>query len=154
MHHDLIPILTEDIAVLEDLVDKVQSTPEFRKKQQLTNDLYLSLNGHMAIVENRVLPMLRSFTGDTLPDSFSAQQERIRDLLSDLMAQRVHMAGLSAALAVLCATVKLQNARERLFLLPAISRALDQDERAYLVLDACDRPPREARKGMVRRSLA
>ncbi len=149
MHHDLIPVLKEDIAVLKDLVTKVQTTRDFRKKQQLTNDLYLSLNGHMAIVEKTVLPMLRTFTGSTLPDTFSAHHEQIRELLSDLMAHRVDAAGLDAALTVLCATLNLQNERERLFLLPAIERALDADERAYFALASCDQLAREMRKGMV-----
>lgn len=149
MHHDLIPVLTEDIAVLKDLVAKVQSTSDFRKKQQLTNDLYLSANGHMAIVEKTVLPMLRTFTGGTLPDTFSAHYEQIRALLSDLMAHRMDVAGLDAALSVLCATLHLQNERERLFLLPAIERALDTDERAYLALASCHQLTRDMRKGMV-----
>ena len=146
MHHDLIPVLTEDIAALRDLVTKVQTTRDFRKKQQLTNDLYLSVSGHMAIVEKTVLPMLRTFTGGSLPDTFSAHYEQIRALLSDLMAHRVDVAGLDTALGVLCATLHLQNARERLFLLPAIERALDTDERAYLALACCHQLTREMRK--------
>ncbi len=148
MHHDLIPVLREDIAVLKDLLAKVKTTSDFRKKQQLTNDLYLSLNGHMAIVEKTVLPMLRTFTGSTLPDTFSAHYEQIRELLSDLMAHRVDLPGLNAALAVLCATLNLQNERERLFLLPAIERALDADERAYFALSSCNRLAREMRRDM------
>ncbi|MDI1260439.1 hypothetical protein [Aquabacterium sp.] len=149
MHHDLIPVLTEDIDVLRDLVNKVQSTRDFRHKQELTNDLYLSLNGHMAIVEKTVLPMLRTFTGASLPDTFSVHYEEIRSLLSDLMARRVELVGLDAALEVLCATLNLQNERERLFLLPAVERALDTDERAYLALASCHQLSREMRKGMV-----
>lgn len=149
MHHDLIPVLTEDIAVLKDLVTKVQITRDFRKKQQLTNDLYLSVSGHMAIVEKTVLPMLRTFTGGSLPDTFSAHYEQIRALLSDLMAHRVDAAGMDTALGVLCTALNLQNERERLFLLPAIERALDTDERAYLALASCHQLTREMRKGMV-----
>lgn len=149
MHHDLIPVLSEDIAVLKDLVNKVQTTRDFRKKQQLTNDLYLSLNGHMAIVEKTVLPMLRTFTGSELPDVFSAHYEQIRELLSDVMAHRVEVAGLDAALAVLCATLNLQNERERLFLLPAMERAVDTDERAYFALASCQQLACEMRKDMV-----
>ncbi|MBC7699140.1 hypothetical protein [Aquabacterium sp.] len=148
MHHDLIPVLSEDIAVLKDLVNKVQTTQDFRKKQQLTNDLYLSLNGHMAIVEKTVLPMLRTFTGRHLPDVFSAHYEQIRELLSDVMAHRVEVAGLDAALAVLCATLGLQNERERLFLLPAIERAVDADERAYFALASCHQLTHQMRKEM------
>ena len=149
MHHDLIPVLTEDIAVLKDLVTKVQTTRDFRKKQQLTNDLYLSVSGHMAIVEKTVLPMLRTFTGGSLPDTFSAHYEQIRALLSDLMAHRVDVAGMDTVLGMLCAALNLQNERERLFLLPAIERALDTDERAYLALASCHQLTREMRKGMV-----
>lgn len=148
MYNDLIPVLKEDHAVLQELVHAVQSTGDFRQKQQLTNDLYLSLNGHMAIVEKTVLPMLRTFTGHTLPDTLARQYEQLREQLSDLMAHRVDLPALEAALDLLCQTWTLQNERERLFLLPAIERALDTDERAYFALQSCERLTREMRKGL------
>lgn len=128
MHNDLILLLEEDHAVLKDLVIRALSARDFRKKQQLTNDLYLSLNEHMAVIEKSVLPMLRVASGHFLPDSFLSHFEQLRALLSDLMAHRLEMAGLDAALVVLCPTLNLQAERERLFLLPALEQALKADQ--------------------------
>lgn len=125
MFTDVLSVLKEDRTTLKGLVERVQTTRDFRKKQQWTNDLYLSRNEHMHLIETSVLPLLKAATGPSLPDSFFAHHEHIRDLLSDLMAHRVEMAGLNKALTRLCPVLILQSERERLFLLPAIDRALE-----------------------------
>lgn len=149
MHNHLIPVLREDHAVLQELVREVQSTTAtFREKQRLTNDLYLSLNGHLSIVENTVLPLLYAVSGKDLPDSFAAHCESLREQLSDLLAQRTHASGLNATLNVLCQALSLHIKRECLFLVPAIDRVLDADERAHQALQSCERNARDPRKGL------
>lgn len=149
MHNHLIPVLREDHAVLQELVRQVQSTTaDFREKQRLTNDLYLSLNGHLSIVENTVLPLLYAVCGKDLPDAFAAHCENLRGQLSDLLAQRTHAAGLNTTLNVLCQALSLHIKRESLFLVPAIDRVLDADDRAHQALQACEQGARDLRKGL------
>lgn len=125
MHNHLIPVLQEDHAVLQELVHQAQSNSGgFRERQRLTNDLYLSLSGHIDIVEHTVLPILRTATGDSLPDMFSQHCDDLRDLLSDLIARRTDSAALDATLVVLDQALALQTKREAMFLLPALDRAL------------------------------
>ncbi|RZL04355.1 MAG: hypothetical protein EOP36_00570 [Rubrivivax sp.] len=155
MHNHLIPVLREDHAVLQELVRQVQSTTaDFRKKQRLTNDLYLSLNGHLAIVENTVLPLLYAVSGKDLPDMFATHCENLREQLSDLLAQRTHATGLHATLNVLCQALSLHIKREALFLIPAIDRVLDADERAHQALQSCERAARDGRKGLFDQATA
>jgi len=154
MPSDLMSILKNDHVVLKDLVSRVQSAGKFRLKQQLTNDLYLLLNTHMEVIETSLLPMLRTFTGHSLPDSFAVHHERIRTLMSDLMAQRLNAHELDAVLARLCCTLLVQCERERLFLLPAVDRAMDADERACLALESCGRLTHEMRKDLSRLQVA
>ncbi|MGH6646918.1 hemerythrin domain-containing protein [Aquabacterium sp.] len=149
MQNHLIPVLREDHAVLQELVREVQSTTaDFRKKQRLTNDLYLSLNSHLSIVEHTVLPMLYAVSGRDLPDMFANHCEDLRELLSDLLAQRTHAAGLNATLNVLCQVLALHIKRECLFLIPAIDRVLDADERAHQALQSFGQGARDFRKGL------
>jgi hypothetical protein len=147
MQNHLIPVLREDHAVLQELVRQVQSTTaDFRKKQRLTNDLYLSLNSHLAIVENTVLPLLYAVSGKDLPDMFATHCENLREQLSDLLAQRTHAAGLNATLNVVCQALALHIKRECLFLIPAIDRVIEADERAHQALISCEQ--RAQRKGL------
>lgn len=149
MHNHLIPVLREDHAVLQELVRQVQSTTaDFREKQRLTNDLYLSLNGHLSIVENTALPMLYAVSGQDLPDMFARHCEDLRAQLSDLLSQRTQASGLNATLTVLCQALALYIKRECLFLIPALDRALDADERAHLVLQSCEHGARGTRQGL------
>jgi iron-sulfur cluster repair protein YtfE (RIC family) len=149
MHNHLIPVLREDHAVLQELVRQVQSTSaDFRKKQRLTNDLYLSLNSHLSIVEHTVLPMLYAVSGKDLPDMFARQCEQLREMLSDLLAQRTHASGLNATLGVMCQALSLHIKRECLFLIPAIDRVLDADERAHRVLQPFDHDGHDQHKGL------
>ncbi|RZI86131.1 MAG: hypothetical protein EOP38_02300 [Rubrivivax sp.] len=146
MPADFLSVLKEDRNILQSLVDQVQSTQDFKLKQQLTNDLYLSLTAHMAAIETSALPLLRTFAGPSLPNSFAEAHDRLKGLLSDVMAHRLSAHGLNAALGRLCPALMLQNERERLFLLPAIERAMDMDERASLALESCGSLTRHMRK--------
>lgn len=146
MPADFLTVLQEDRALLKALIERVQSTEDFKLKQALTNDLYLSLSAHMAAIETSALPMLRTYTGRTLPDSFAEAHDRLRTLLSEVMANRLNAQGLNAALNRLCPALTVQNERERLFLLPAIERAMDMDERACLALESCSGLTRHMRK--------
>lgn len=149
MHNHLIPVLREDHAVLQELVRQVQSTTaDFREKQRLTNDLYLSLNSHLSIVENTALPMLYAISGKDLPDMFARHCEHLRDQLSDLLAQRTHASALNATLVVMCQALALHIKRECLFLIPALDRALEADERANQALLSFEQGSREKRKGL------
>jgi len=155
MHNHLIPVLREDHAVLQELLRQVQSTSaDFRKKQRLTNDLYLSLNSHLAIVENTVLPLLYAVSGKDLPNMFATHCENLRQQLSDLLAQRTNASGLTATLAVVCQVLALHIKRECLFLIPAIDRALEADERAHQTLQACEQGARDVGKGLFDHPLA
>jgi len=124
MPPDVMMSLNEDRALLLSLIDRIQATRDFRQKQEATNDLYLSLRAHLDSVEQTVLPMLRKSSGSFLPDSFGTHHEHLRALMSEVIAERTRASTLNRALARLLPRLILHGERERLFLLPAVDRAL------------------------------
>lgn len=124
MPPDVMMSLNEDRATLLSLIDRIQATHDFRQKQEATNDLYLSLRTHLDSVEQDVLPLLRNTSGAFLPDSFATHHEQLRKLMSELIAERTKPSTLDRALARLLPRLILHGERERLFLMPAVDRAL------------------------------
>lgn len=124
MSTDVMMSLNEDRAFLLSLIDRVQATRDFRQKQEATNDLYLSLSAHLNSVEDTILPLLRNASGSFLPDSFGAHHENLRALMSEVLAERTKATTLNRALARLLPRLILHGERERLFLMPAVDRAL------------------------------
>jgi len=116
--------LQEDRRQLLALAQHVQGIRHGRHKQDAINELYLALNAHLDFIEEEALPLLRNCHGHSLPDSFSAHHEELRALMSTVVAHRTDGPGLSAALARLGLRLVLHGERERLFLVPAIDRAM------------------------------
>lgn len=124
MPPDVMNSLRDDRAALLNLVDRIQATRDFRQKQQATNDLYLSLCTHLDTVEHTILPLLMDASGPALPETFRTHHEDLRALMSEVIAERTKAGTLNRALARLLPRLILHGERERLFLMPAVDRAL------------------------------
>ncbi|HEY0858824.1 MAG TPA: hypothetical protein VGE16_17300 [Albitalea sp.] len=135
MEKDLIQVLAEDHAVLGWLTGRLRETTATRQSL-LFNEFARALGAHQMVVDQVVIPALKSCGWRGLSSDVLAGHMGLKRSLAELLTLRPGSASFDAALGTLLLDTSLQTGREHDKLLPLLHQLLDAEQLVMLAYDA------------------